>query len=213
MIRGFLHLVTPQPELVRSRFRRIGIVNHLGEWHWHGKRIALLAVLLLGEAGGLYFAYLEDNWPAAVVASVLVFYVLMAIICKETPLFTETDVRRRRNIIARLWKDIRWPCYCQLRLRERMVWAGDRGLALDDDVDRVARHIVGMYYIAVPPDVIGYLGHEEIFDNAVDILASDASDQYREQLRRAVEDHYLRLVYTLDGTPAQYRRLRDGSSD
>ena len=70
-----------------------------------------------------------------------------------------------------------------------------------------------MYYIAVPPDVIGYLGHEEIFDNAVDMLASDASDQYREQLKRAVEDHYLRLVDTLDGTPAQYRRLRDGNSE
>ena len=158
-------------------------------------------------------SYLERNWSAAVVASVLVLYVLMSMALKELPLFTETDVRRRRNAISRMWRDIKWPCYCKLMLREQMVWSADGGLSLDDDVDRVARHIVGIHYIAVPPDVIGYLGYKEFFDEMVDAIASEKSDEYRDQVKNAVEDHYFRLVYTLDGTPARYRRLkqRDGS--
>ena len=213
MMRGFLHLATPQPQLVKSRFRRIGVVNHLGAWHWHGKRIALLATLLFGEAGGLYLAFVEGNWSAAVVASVLVLYVLMAMVLKEMPLFTETDVRKRRNTIAKMWRDIEWPCYCKLRLREHIVWAGDGGLALDDNVDRVARHIVGMLYIQVPPDVLAYIGHEKVLDQEVDMLASDKPDEYKKQLRQAVEDHYLHLAYVLDGTPAGDQRPRDRISN
>ena len=62
MIGGFLHLVTSQPRDLSSRYQRIGILNHLGEWHWHRKRIALLTILLFGEAGGLYMSYLERSW-------------------------------------------------------------------------------------------------------------------------------------------------------
>ena len=200
MMRGFLHLATPQPELVRPHLRQIGIVNHLGGWHWHGKRIALLAILLFGEAGGLYLAIVEGNWSAAVVASVLVLYVLMAMAFKEMPLFTETDVRRRRNTIAKMWKDIEWPCYCKLRLREHITWPGDGGLAMDDNVDRMARNIVGMLYIQAPPGLIEYLGHREIFDVHVEMLTDDKPDEYKKRLRKAVEDHYLHLAYMLDGT-------------
>lgn len=158
-------------------------------------------------------AYVQSNWPAAVVASVLVLYVVMAMVLGEMPLFTETDVRRRRNAIAKMWRDIEWPCYCKLRLRERVMWAGDGGLAVDDNVDRVARHIVGMHYIQMPPDVIGYLGHKEILDEAVDMLASDKPVEYKEQLKRTVEDHYLHLAYVLDGTPPSYQRWRGRISD
>ena len=71
MISGFLHLMTSQPRYLNSRYQRIGIINHLGEWHWHWKRITLLAILLFGEAGGLYMSYLERSWSGAVVVYVV----------------------------------------------------------------------------------------------------------------------------------------------
>ena len=207
IMRDLLHLFAHHPRYVNPRFQRLGFINHLGEWHWHWRRIFPLVFLVLGEAGGLYISYREGSWSGVVVASALVLYILMSIMLKEMPLFTETDIRKRRNAISRIWGDIKWPCYCQLRLREHIIWFADEGLDLDDDVDRVARHIVGTHYIAVPPGVIGYLGHKEYFDDEVDMIASEKCDDYRDALKQAVEDHYFHLAYVLDDTPARHRRL------
>ena len=206
MISSFLHLVTSQPRYINSRYQRIGIINHLGEWHWHWKRIALLAILLFGEAGGLYMSYLERSWSGAVVASALVLYVLMSMILKEVPLFTETDVRRRRRAISRLWRDISLPCYCELRVRENVVFSGGISTC-SDDIDYVARQVVGMHFIATPPNVITYrYGYGEFLDEQIDVIFSERSEEYRDQLKQAAERYYTQLAYALDGAPVRYRR-------
>ena len=209
---NLLHLLTPQPRYVRPRYQRIGLINHLNEWHWHWKRILLLAVLLFGEAGGLYMAYREGNWSAAIMASALVLYVLMCIAWKEMPLWTETGVRKRRNDVSRIWPDIKWPCYCELSMRREFTPFG--GLVADDDVGRVARHVIGAYYIANPPGIIDYAypGRKEFFSEIVDAMVSEKSDEYKDRLKQAIEDQYSHLMHTLDGTPTRRIRLRDGGS-
>lgn len=206
MISSFLHLLTPQPRLLNSRFQRLGIINHLGEWHWHWRRIALLAILLFGEAGGLYISYLERNWSGAMVASVLVLYVVLSMVLKEMPLFTETDVRRRRRIISRLWSDIPLPCYCELRARENVVFSG--GMSTTSvDVDYVAKQVVAMHFIATPPSVVTYRnGYGEFLDEEIDMIFSERSEEYRRQVKGAAERYYMQLAYLLDGAPARYRR-------
>ncbi|MXV79686.1 MAG: hypothetical protein F4X58_04460 [Chloroflexi bacterium] len=206
MISGLLHLVTPQPSILNSRFQRLGIVNHLAEWHWHWKRIALVTVLLLGEAGGLYISYLERNWSAAAVASALLFYVVMSMILKEMPLFTETEVRRRRRVITRLWSDIPVPCYCQLRLRENVVFSGGIDPS-SDDTDYVAKQVVAMCFLATPPGVATYRqGYGDFLDEEIDMIFSERSEEHRAQMKQAAERYYTQLAYQLDGAPARYRR-------
>ena len=153
-------------------------------------------------------SYLERNWSGALVASALVLYVLMSMMLKEMPFFTETDVRRRRRVISQLWRDIPLPCYCELRMREDAIFTG--GIRMDDDdVDRVARQVVAMYFIAVPPSVITYrYGYGEFLDDMVDDIFSERSEEYRDQLKRAVEEHFIRLAYTLDGAPTHRQRGR-----
>ena len=206
MFSGFLHLVTFQPRYLNSRYRRIGIVNHMGEWHLHRERIVLVAVLFFGEAGGLILSYVERNWSGAVVASVIVLYILLSMIMKERPLFTETDIRRRRRVISRLWKDIPLPCYCELRARENLVPSGGIDTR-SSDADHVAKQVVAMYFIATPPSVITYrYGYGEFLDEQIDMIFSEKSEEYRDQLKQAAEQNYAQLAYALDGAPARYRR-------
>ena len=206
MLSGFLHLVTSHPRYLNARYRRIGIFNHMSEWHWHWRRMTLLAVLLFGEAGGLYLSYLEGKWSAAAVASAVVLYVLLCMITKEMPLFTETGVRQRRKFISRLWKDIPLPCYCELRMRENMVFSGgiDTG---SNNIDLVAKQMVAMYFLAAPPGVITYrYGYGEFLDDQIDMVFEERSEEYRGQMKKACEDYYSQLAYSLDGAPARYRR-------
>ena len=205
MIRSFFHLVTPQPRYLNPKYRRIGIANHLGEWHWHWKRIALLAILLFGESSGLYLSYLERNWSGALVASALVLYVVMSMMLREMPLFTETDVRRRRRVISRLWKDIPLPCYCDLQMRENWVHSGGIDTT-SDDVDYVARQVVAMFFIGTPPNVITYRhGYGEFLDEQIDMIFDERSEDYRKMLRQAAERYHSQLAYALDGAPARNR--------
>jgi len=126
----------------------------------------------------------------------------------EMPLFTETDIRRRRRAVSQLWGDIPLPCYCELRVRENMIPSGGID-TLGDDIDYVARQIVAMYFIATPPSVITYrYGYGEFIDEEIDLIFSERSEEIRGQLKKAVERYYTQLVYALDGAPERYRRER-----
>ncbi|MDE2836724.1 MAG: hypothetical protein OXL97_04355 [Chloroflexota bacterium] len=127
-------------------------------------------------------------------------------ILKEMPLFTETDIRQRRRAISLFWRDIPLPCYCELRVRENVVFTGGINTC-SDDIDYVARQVVAMYYLATPPSVITYrYGYGEFLDEQIDVIFDERSEDYRDQLKRAAERHYAQLAYALDGAPARYRR-------
>ena len=151
-------------------------------------------------------SYLERSWSGAVVASALVLYVLLSMILKEMPLFTETDVRRRRRAISQLWRDIPLPCHCELRVRENVVFSGGINTR-SENIDYVARQIVAMHFVATPPSVITYrYGYGEFLDEQIDFIFSEGSEEYRDRLKQAAERHYTQLAYTLDGAPPRYRR-------
>ncbi len=97
------------------------------------------------------------------------------------------------------------PCYCELRVRENAVFSGGIDTR-SDDIDYMARHVVGMYFIGTPPNVITYrYGYGEFLDEQIDIIFSERSEKHRDQLKQAAERYYIQLAFALDGAPARYR--------
>ena len=151
-------------------------------------------------------SYQERNWSGALVALALLLYVVMSMMLKEMPLFTETDIGRRRRAISQLWKDIPLPCFCDLRLREKMTPSGGIDTS-SDDIDYVARQVVAMYFVATPPSAITYrYGYGEFLDEQIDMIFDERPEVFRDRLKGATEEYYTQLAFALDGAPGRYRR-------
>ena len=91
-------------------------------------------------------------------------------------------------------------------VRENVVFSGGIDI-FSDDIDHVARQVVAMHFIAAPPSVITYrYGYGEFLDEQIDMIFDERSEEYRDQLKQATEEHYTQLAYALDGAPVRYRR-------